>query len=81
MNLYRLLQARMNNNKPIRIGLIGAGKFGTMFLSQAGRTPGLHILAIADLDTVQAKKNLAKTGWPVEKYNAGFFEFASIQVQ
>ena len=70
MNFYRLLQARMENNKPIRVGLIGAGKFGTMFLSQAGRTPGLHILAIADLDTVQAKKNLAKTGWPLEKYAA-----------
>ncbi len=68
MNLYRLLQARVENNNPIRVGLIGAGKFGTMFLSQALKIPGIHIVAIADLNPDRVKSNLAETGWPVEKY-------------
>src|SRR5262249_8002198 len=36
MNLYRLLARRGEEGRPIRVGLIGAGKFGTMFLAQAG---------------------------------------------
>ncbi|MDB5770778.1 MAG: hypothetical protein JWM42_1152, partial [Burkholderia sp.] len=37
MNLHKLLQARAAAGKPLRVGLIGAGKFGSMFLSQAHR--------------------------------------------
>ena len=43
MNLYHLLQQRAATKRPIQIGLIGAGKFGTMFLAQARLTPGMHI--------------------------------------
>jgi len=42
MNLYRLLQERAAD-KPVRVGLIGAGKFGSMFLSQVPSTPGLEV--------------------------------------
>jgi len=35
MNLYRLLSQRAADNKPLRVPLIGAGKFGSMFLAQA----------------------------------------------
>ena len=70
MNLFGLLQARMDNNNPNRVGLIGSGKFGTMFLSQALNTPGIHIIAIADLNPDRTKKYLAETGWPPEKYAA-----------
>src|SRR6185437_1097550 len=49
MNLHRLLEARAAQGKPVRAVLIGAGKFGSMYLSQARRTPGLQILAVADL--------------------------------
>jgi predicted homoserine dehydrogenase-like protein len=31
-------------NKPIRIGLIGAGKFGSMYLAQVPHTPGVHLV-------------------------------------
>jgi predicted homoserine dehydrogenase-like protein len=31
MNLYRLLQQRAAGGRPVRVGLIGAGKFGSMF--------------------------------------------------
>ncbi len=64
MNLYRLLRERDSVGRPLRVGLIGAGKFGTMFLAQALRTPGLHLLGIADLSVTRAHDALARTGWP-----------------
>ena len=44
MNLHRLLQQRAEAGKPVRVGIIGAGKFGTMFLSQIRRTAGMHLV-------------------------------------
>jgi predicted homoserine dehydrogenase-like protein len=49
MSLHRQLQQRAAEGRPIRVGLIGAGKFGTMYLAQVPRTPGVHLVAIADL--------------------------------
>ena len=63
MNLHRLLTARAAEGRPIRVALIGAGKFGTMFLAQAHATPGMEVTAIADLDPGQARANLARAGW------------------
>ena len=76
MNLHRLLLERNKNNNPIKVGLIGAGKFGTMFLSQARTTTGIHIVGIADLNVEQAKKNCLKSGWKQEKFEAGSYEEA-----
>ncbi|MGH6618799.1 MAG: flagellar biosynthesis protein FlgA, partial [Alphaproteobacteria bacterium] len=55
MNLFKLLQQRAETGRPVRVGLIGAGKFGSMFLAQAIRTPGLHVLGIADLAPDRAR--------------------------
>ena len=44
MNLYPKLQQRAAQNEPVRIGLIGAGKFGSMYLAQIPRTPGVHLV-------------------------------------
>ena len=66
MNLFRLLQERVAEGRPVTVGLIGAGKFGSMFLAQARNTPGLHVTAIADLDPDRARAALAATGWPGE---------------
>lgn len=63
MSLYQKLQAREAANKPIRVALIGAGKFGSMYLAQVPRTPGIHLVAIADLNPDLARKNLARVGW------------------
>jgi predicted homoserine dehydrogenase-like protein len=63
MSLYTQLQRRAAERKPIRIGLIGAGKFGSMYLSQVVRTPGVHLVAIADSSPAGAKRNLARVGW------------------
>ncbi|MEJ1995575.1 MAG: flagellar biosynthesis protein FlgA [Limibacillus sp.] len=71
MNLHRLLQDRRDACNPIRVVLIGAGKFGSMFLSQARVTPGIHLLALADLSPERAKKALVTTGWEEQQSTAG----------
>ncbi len=76
MNLFSLLGKRAEANTPIKIGLIGAGKFGSMFLSQARKTPGFHVCGIADLDPDKVKVSLADTGWQPEQYNARSFDEA-----
>lgn len=76
MSLYRQLQARAAEDRPIRVGVIGAGKFGTMFLAQAIRLPGVHVAAIADLSPDRAKSNLALAGWPEGRADAGSIDAA-----
>ena len=49
--------------RPVRVGLIGAGKFGSMFLSQAPTTPGLRVTAIADLEPDRARAACRTVGW------------------
>ena len=63
MNLHAKLRAREAAGKPVRIGLIGCGKFASMFLAQVPRSPGLHVAAIADLAPERARANLARIGW------------------
>ncbi|WBY02755.1 SAF domain-containing protein [Ramlibacter tataouinensis] len=63
MNLHAKLQQRAAQGRPIRIGLIGAGKFGSMYLAQVPRTPGVHLVGIADLSPAGAHANLARVGW------------------
>ena len=70
MNLYTKLQVRAATNTPICVGMIGAGKFGSMFLAQAIKLPGIHIVAICDINLEQAKSNLAYIGWPQDRYAA-----------
>jgi len=70
MNLHALLTARAGAGRPVRAALIGAGKFGTMFLSQALHTPGLHVVGVADLSTERARLSLAQAGWPQERWGA-----------
>ena len=70
MNLHRKLQQRAAENRPVRIGLIGAGKFGSMYLAQIPRTPGVHLVGIADLSPANARVNLARVGWADERLQA-----------
>ena len=78
MSLYGLLRARAEAGRPVRVGVIGAGKFGSMFLAQARRTPGLHIMGVADLAPDKARAALARVGWPGEAYAAlSFVEAAA----
>ena len=76
MNLYAQLSKRENDNRPIRVGLIGSGKFGSMFLSQVRHIPGMHLLGIADLDRNRAKAALNNTGWDAEASTTDNFDHA-----
>ncbi|WP_293753108.1 Gfo/Idh/MocA family oxidoreductase [Limnohabitans sp. Rim8] len=70
MDLHAKLLQRAAENRPIRIGLIGAGKFGSMYLAQIPRTPGVHLVGIADLSPDAARANLARVGWSPERLTA-----------
>ncbi|WP_375415075.1 NAD(P)H-dependent oxidoreductase [uncultured Bradyrhizobium sp.] len=63
MNLHHLLAKRHAAGKPVRVALIGAGKFGSMFLSQVPHTPGLEVPVIADLDPERAREACRTVGW------------------
>jgi predicted homoserine dehydrogenase-like protein len=64
VNLHAKLLQREAAGRPVTVGLIGAGKFGTMFLAQARLARGMHVVAVADLDVGRAKSALASAGWP-----------------
>ncbi len=70
MNLSTMLAARAAAGKPVRVGLIGAGKFGSMILSQAQHIPGYHIVGIADVNPAKAQASLSRVHWPAERYAA-----------
>ncbi|HMN80690.1 MAG TPA: Gfo/Idh/MocA family oxidoreductase, partial [Burkholderiaceae bacterium] len=76
MNLHRMLRERAAENRPLRVGLIGAGKFGSMYLSQVRRTPGMHLVAVADLSPARAREALIRVGWAGEQLDASGFEDA-----
>src|SRR6185437_9877838 len=76
MSLHAKLLERQAQQRPIRVGLIGAGKFGAMYLHQVPRTPGIHLVGIADLAPSRAIENLARIGWSKERYAARDLEEA-----
>ena len=76
MNLSRMLRARAEQGRPVRVGLIGAGKFGSMFLAMVQRSPGLHLAGIADLSSPRAREALARVGWAAEQYAAASLDAA-----
>ena len=76
MGLYARLCERAGQRRPLSVGLIGAGKFGAMYLAQAPKTPGVHIAAIADLSPEAARANLGRVGWKPEQYGAASIDAA-----
>ncbi|MGC2082085.1 MAG: Gfo/Idh/MocA family oxidoreductase [Bradyrhizobium sp.] len=70
MNLFSLLQTR---NKPVRVALIGAGKFGSMFLAQVPHVPGLEVPVIVDLDPQRARDACKTVGWDADRIAATSF--------
>ena len=72
MNLHSLTAARADAGRPVRVGLIGAGKFGSMFLAQIPHSP-VAVSAIADLDPGRARLACATVGWTAERITATAF--------
>jgi predicted homoserine dehydrogenase-like protein len=73
MNLHRLLARRLEAGRPVRVGLIGAGKFGSMFLAQVPSTPGIEVAAIVDLAPDRAREACRRVGWSEERIAATRF--------
>ena len=68
MNLARGLAAREAAGRPVRVGLIGAGKFGTMILAQLRLMTGVRLAVLADLDPNRARTAAATAGWPADTF-------------
>jgi len=82
MYLYQALKQREASNNPVRVGLIGAGKFGSMFLSQVPTTPALAVTAVADLDPAQAMTRCREVGWEDARISATtFVQDAEVLIQ
>jgi predicted homoserine dehydrogenase-like protein len=79
MNLHPKLLQRAAAGRPIRVGLIGAGKFGSMYVAQVPRTPGVHLVGIADLAPAAVQRNLARVGWAAERSAARSLDEALAQ--
>ena len=73
MNLHHLLRVRAEAGRPVQVGLIGAGKFGSMFLSQVPTTPGLEVSVIADLDPERARAACRQVGWDAARIDRTAF--------
>ena len=73
MYLHERLRARAAAGRPVRVGLIGAGKFGSMFLSQAPATEGIEVRVIADLDPDRARAACRAVGWSAARVAATRF--------
>ena len=76
MNLHSKLLEREAAGRPVTVGLIGAGKFGTMFLSQVRLTLGMQLVGVADLNVERARSQLTTAGWPEEAFGAGSLDDA-----
>jgi predicted homoserine dehydrogenase-like protein len=76
MNLHKMLRERAAEGNPIHVGVIGAGKFASMFLTQVGTTPGVHVVAVCDLDVARARQRLADAGWDSDRFAAASLDEA-----
>jgi predicted homoserine dehydrogenase-like protein len=70
MNLHHMLKQRAEDGRPVGVALIGAGKFATMFLTQARLTTGMHIVGIAELAVARGHAACLLAGWPAEQISA-----------
>ncbi len=73
MSLYHLSQQRGAAGRPVRVGLIGAGKFGSMFLNQVPTMPGVELSVIADLDPERARNACRTVGWDADRIDRTAF--------
>ena len=69
MFLQNAIENRIDDDNPVKVALIGAGKFGSMFLSQVPSTKGIKVLVIADLKPDNAIKACKNVGWSDDLIN------------
>jgi predicted homoserine dehydrogenase-like protein len=65
--LHQRLAELEREGRPIRVGIIGAGTFGTQIVAQTCRIQGMRVAAIADLKPERAARALSLGGVPREE--------------
>ena len=70
MNLQKLASEHAARSGPIGVALIGAGKFGSMFLAQVPTMPDIAVRVIADLDPERVRAGLPDLGWDAARVAA-----------
>ena len=65
--LSGLLAERERNGNPIRVGLVGSGKFGTGLVAQVAGMRGMNICAIADINLDNAREAFGAGGHAAEQ--------------
>lgn len=58
----RLADRELRLGRPLRVGLVGAGQMGRGFAAQLGRTPGVQVSAVADVQRDRASDALTSIG-------------------
>jgi predicted homoserine dehydrogenase-like protein len=58
------LEERAAGGRPIGVAVVGGGVFASLYLAQARRTPGIHVLGVADLAPALVRTRLLAAGWP-----------------
>jgi predicted homoserine dehydrogenase-like protein len=79
MSLHQLLQQRLTTAGPVQVALIGAGKFGAMFLAQVPTTPGIEVSVIADLDPERARAACRSVGWDAPRIERTTFLASGVE--
>ena len=79
MNLAKLAAQRAADGRPVRVALIGAGKFGSMFLAQVPTLPGIQLCVIADLDVDRARATCRNVGWDDQRIAAVQFSSSGLE--
>jgi predicted homoserine dehydrogenase-like protein len=60
--LSQRLQDLQQQGKPLQVGVIGAGVFGTQIIAQIGRMAGMRVAGVADLNPERAARALTLGG-------------------
>ncbi|MDB2662490.1 Gfo/Idh/MocA family oxidoreductase [Paracoccaceae bacterium] len=80
MNLASLAAEAASRNSPVRVGLIGAGKFGSMFLSQVPTIAGIEVSAIAELEHARMVAACTAVGWCAGQIDAVAYEESGVEL-
>jgi predicted homoserine dehydrogenase-like protein len=67
MDFYNLLLKRQEEGKLIRVGVIGAGMYGSQYITQSRFVPGIQLVCVSDRRLDKAKKNCVMSGWPEDQ--------------
>jgi predicted homoserine dehydrogenase-like protein len=67
VDFYNLLLKRQEAGKPVRVGVIGAGMYGSQFITQAKFIPGIKLVAVSGRHTDKAVSNCIMAGWPEDQ--------------